>query len=256
MSLNAQCARIADWLHDSPCNVAFTGAGISTESGIPDFRSPGGVWEKVQPVYFQDYIASAAARHEYWRQKCAGIREYSDAQPNAAHRALAKWEGGGKLLGVITQNIDGLHQIAGSQRVWELHGTVRQVMCLNCEARFDTEPYATEFLETDRVPDCPECGGMLKHATVSFGQNLPEDVITAARESATWAKVFLVLGSSLVVYPAAMLPEVAKRHGAKLVIINRDTTPLDDIADEVIHASLGETVTTIDRMLNSASDDE
>ncbi len=249
MSIQTQCARIADWLHGSACNVAFTGAGISTESGIPDFRSPGGIWEKVQPVYFQDYLASAESRHEYWRQKCTGYREYSGARPNAAHDVLAKWEANGKLLGVITQNIDGLHQMAGSRRVWELHGTARQVGCLTCESRFETEPYAVEFLATDVVPDCPECGGLLKHATVSYGQNLPEDVVTAANESATWARVFLVLGSSLVVYPAAMLPEVAKRHGAKLVIINRDPTPLDEIADEVIHASLGETLTSIDAML-------
>jgi NAD-dependent deacetylase len=254
MSIPAQCARVAEWLHESECNVAFTGAGISTESGIPDFRSPGGIWEKVQPVYFQDYIASAEARHEYWRQKCSGYREHSCAQPNAAHQALAKWESNGKLLGVITQNIDGLHQLAGSRRVWELHGTARQVMCLDCEARFDTEPFALDFLENSRVPDCPECGGMLKHATVSFGQNLPEDVITAARETATWAKVFLVLGSSLVVYPAAMLPEVAKHHGARLVIINREATLLDEIADEVIHASLGETLSAIDALLSPPND--
>ena len=115
MSTNAQLARIADWLHDSPCNVAFTGAGISTESGIPDFRSPGGIWEKVQPVYFHDFLASAEARYEYWRQKCTGYREYADARPNAAHQVLMKWESEGRLLGVITQNIDGLHQEAGGE---------------------------------------------------------------------------------------------------------------------------------------------
>lgn len=249
MSINAQLARVADWLRDSPCNVAFTGAGISTESGIPDFRSPGGIWEKVQPVYFQDFLASAEARYEYWRQKCMGYREYADARPNAAHQVLAKWESDGKLLGVITQNIDGLHQLAGSRRVWELHGTARQVGCLNCEARFDTEPFVEEFFANDAVPACPQCGGLLKHATVSFGQILPDDVVAAATESATWAKVLLVLGSSLVVYPAASLPEIAKRHGARLVIINRDPTPLDDVADEVIHASLGETMSAIDQLM-------
>ena len=237
-------ASINELLHlvrDAGRIVAFTGAGISTESGIPDFRSPGGVWATSQPVYFDQFLRSPEARLEYWRQKSEGHDAIAAAQPNVAHRTIARWEEQGRSLGVITQNIDGLHQLAGSRTVWELHGTAREVGCLDCGARYDAGEMVQQFREDGRVPICPECGGKLKHATVSFGQQLPSDVLEEAAAAAESADVFLAIGSSLVVHPAAGLPVIAKRAGARLVIVNRDETPLDDIADVVVNAPIGET---------------
>lgn len=242
---------IAAWLRDSKSTVAFTGAGISTESGIPDFRSPGGVWATSQPVYYDEFLRSADARYEYWRQKAEAHEGFVSAEPNAAHRVLAKWESAGNLRGVITQNIDGMHQLAGSQAVLEVHGTAREIACLQCNARFDANEMVKQFLETDSVPECRKCGGMMKHATISFGQQLEPEVLD---ESARWAQestLFFALGSSLVVQPAAGLPQLAKHAGARLVIINRDPTPLDDIADAVIYAGLGDTMTAIDGAFGS-----
>ena len=245
---------IANWLRQSSRAVAFTGAGISTESGIPDFRSPGGVWATSQPVYFDDFVARPDARREYWRQKSVAHRDFAAAQPNAGHRILAKWEQSGRLDTVITQNIDGLHQLAGSQTVYELHGTAREVVCLDCAERFaDVERLVQEFLATDEPPSCPECGGIMKHATVSFGQSLPADVLNAAAEASRQADLFIAMGSSLVVQPAASLPLLAKEQGARLVIINRDPTHLDDLADAVLHASIGETLAGIDSAIVSSS---
>jgi len=243
-------AEVADWLQASSCTVAFTGAGISTESGIPDFRSPGGVWATSQPVYFDDFVASDDARREYWRQKSIAHRDFADAEPNVGHRILAKWEQSGRLEKIITQNIDGLHQIAGSRSVCELHGTARAVACLECAERFlDVESLVNEFLATNQPPSCPKCGGIMKHATVSFGQSLPTDVLDAATQSSHRAELFLAMGSSLVVQPAASLPLIAKEQGARLVIVNRDPTPLDDQADAVIHASIGETLEKLDQLI-------
>jgi NAD-dependent deacetylase len=223
---------------------------MSTESGIPDFRSPGGIWTKYRTVYFDEFMASAAARHEYWRQKCAGHRDFADAEPNEGHRVVARWEAQGRIRGVITQNIDGLHQLAGSRKVLELHGTARAIVCLDCGARYDVEPLVQEFLQTDRVPPCRRCRhGRLKHATVSFGQTLPAEVIEEAVAWSQTAELMFAVGSSLVVTPAAELPRVTKRAGGRLAIVNRDPTPLDRIADEVISASIGETLTAIDRCL-------
>lgn len=219
--------------------VAFSGAGISTESGIPDFRSPGGIWQTSQPVYFDEFVQSAPARHEYWRQKAIAHRDFAHAQPNIAHRSLARWEAQGALRGVITQNIDELHQAAGSANVLELHGTARKVGCLDCGVRFAADGLVEEFLRTETVPDCPQCGGLMKHATVSFGQSLPADVLEQAIDWSREADFFLVIGSSLVVTPAAELPALAKRRGATLAIINRDKTPLDSMADFVIRDEIG-----------------
>lgn len=247
----SKLADIADWLQNSASTIAFTGAGISTESGIPDFRSPGGIWATSQPVYFDDFVASADARREYWRQKSIAHRDFAHAQPNLGHRVLAKWEQSGRLQAVITQNIDGLHQIAGCESVRELHGTARAVACLGCQQRFpDVERLVNEFLATDQPPACPECGGIMKHATVSFGQSLPTDVLEAAIEASRRSDLFLAMGSSLAVQPAASLPALAKEHGARLVIINRDATPLDELADAVIHASIGETLENIDKLIS------
>jgi NAD-dependent deacetylase len=164
---------------------------------------------------------------------------------------LAQWEQAGRIQAVITQNIDWLHHLAGSRRVLELHGTARQVACLKCEARFDAEPMVRQFLSEGRPPDCPQCGGLLKHATVSFGQQLPTDVLEEALELSRRADLFLAMGSSLVVHPAASLPEVAQRSGARLVIVNRDPTPLDASADAVVHAGIGDTLRQIDEALRT-----
>lgn len=234
--------RLAQWLSESRCVVAFTGAGISTESGIPDFRSPGGVWSKSQPVYFDDFLRSAEARHEYWRQKSITHFEFLKAKPNEGHLVLAKWQAEGRLRGLITQNIDGLHSEAGNRNVLELHGTARLIHCLNCQEEFDPDPWVRRFLETNTVPDCPHCGGLLKHATISFGQALDEVTHNSARELTTESDLYLAIGSSLVVHPAAALPVLAKDLGARLVIINRDPTPVDAIADLVIRKPIGTTL--------------
>lgn len=240
---------VARWLGESRRAVAFTGAGISTESGIPDFRSPGGVWATSQPVEFEDFKRSADARSEYWRQKSLTHVEFAKAQPNVGHQTLAKWEHDGRIAGIITQNIDGLHQLACSRRVWELHGTAREIGCLSCQTRFDAEILVAEYLETGDVPDCAHCGGLLKHATISFGQALPEQVLEESAAISQEVDLFLAIGSSLVVYPAAGLPQLAQRSGARLVIITRDPTPLDDIADAVINAEIGPTLAAIDERL-------
>lgn len=241
--------RVAHWLGSSRSAVALTGAGISTESGIPDFRSPGGVWSKNRMVMFDEFLESADARYEYWRQKAEMHREFGSAEPNAGHRVLADWEAASRIRGVITQNIDGLHQMAGNQRVLELHGTARQAACLDCHARFDIEPLVAQFLAEDRVPVCPECGGRLKHATVSFGQMLPADVLEEATQWSDEADLMLAIGSSLVVTPAADLPRLAKHSGARLVIINRDETPLDSLADAVLRGSIGGVLTAVNETL-------
>lgn len=240
---------LADWLQHSSRTVAFTGAGISTESGIPDFRSPGGVWSQSQPVYFDDFLRDRAARQEYWRQKSITHFEFERAKPNAGHCLLAEWQRTGMIFGVITQNIDGLHQEAGSRDVLELHGTARKVRCLTCAEEFAADPWVRQFLETGAVPDCPKCGGLLKHATISFGQALDEETLAAARGMSGQCDLFLAIGSSLVVHPAAALPAFAKDCGARLVIINRDPTPLDALADLVIHEPIGATLTEVARVL-------
>jgi NAD-dependent deacetylase len=240
---------IALWLSQSRRAVAFTGAGISTESGVPDFRSPGGIWANSQPVFYQDFLASAEARFEYWRQKAASHVDFVRCRPNRGHEVLARWEERGTLRGVITQNIDEYHQEAGSRRVVELHGTARQVKCLDCHERFDANPLVEQFVATNTVPSCARCGGMLKHATISFGQSLEREVLAEAVRWSREADLFFALGSSLVVHPAASLPQLARQAGARLVIINRDETPLDDLADFVLREPLGEALAAIDEAL-------
>lgn len=241
----ADCRQLAQWLAAARSAVVFTGAGMSTESGIPDFRSPGGVWATSQPVYFDQFLASPAARHEYWRQKAVAHRDFAASRPNVGHLVLARWESRGLIRCVVTQNIDGLHQQAGSRRVLELHGTARQVGCLSCGRRDEAAPYVEQFLAAARPPDCPACGGLLKHATVSFGQPLPADVLDEAVSWCRQADLLLAVGSSLVVEPAASLPRLA----ARLVIINHQPTPLDSLAAAVIRQSIGETLATVDRLL-------
>ena len=232
-----------------PC-VVLTGAGISTESGIPDFRSPGGIWSQAEPVYFDSFLRSAEARFEYWRQKSVSYGDFARAAPNAGHRVLAAWQAAGRLVAVITQNIDELHQRAGSTGVVELHGTAWWMACLDCQQRYPAEPYMQRFQDEQRVPPCANCGGRLKHATISFGQPLDEQVLNGAMQLARSADLLLAIGSSLVVHPAASLPAVAKRSSARVVIINRDPTGQDELADLVLHESIGSALSAIDQDLS------
>ncbi|RPI83765.1 MAG: NAD-dependent protein deacylase [Planctomycetaceae bacterium] len=242
-------AQLASWIAAARKIVVFTGAGISTESGIPDFRSPGGVWSQSQPVFFEEFLRSSSARDEYWRQKSITHREFASAHPNLGHRVLADWERRGLIRGVITQNIDGLHQQAGSQAVLELHGTAREVACLGCQKRWPADEWVAWYEEHLQAPDCPDCGGPLKHATISFGQSLDPQVLEQAARWSTDCDLFLALGSSLVVQPAAGLPVLAQSQGARLVIINRDPTPLDTNADLRLAGPLGETLGQVDATL-------
>lgn len=233
--------------------AAFTGAGASTESGIPDFRSPGGIWTRFRNVPFDEFLADLESRREYWRQKAHGEREFGSAQPNHVHRVLAGWERQGKVCGVITQNIDGLHQQAGSANVIEIHGTARKIACLNCKKRFPTPELVEEFLRTEEPPLCPACGGLLKYATISFGQALDPDVLQAATKLAMGCDLMLVVGSSLVVEPAASLPRLARASGASVLIVNREPTPQDSEAVLVLRGSAGPILLSVDKDLGQAA---
>ncbi len=222
--------------------VVFTGAGVSTESGIPDFRSPGGIWTKYQPIMFQDFMASEEMRRESWRRGKETYHLFADVEPNPAHYAVVELERMGKIDCVITQNIDNLHQKAGSspELVIELHGTAMYVVCLSCGKRWPRAEIQ-EWLEAGvEIPLCDECGGIMKSATVSFGQPMPEKETLEAQMRSQQAEVFIVVGSSLVVYPAAHMPLLAKQSGTKLIIINLGETPLDIYADVLIRGKAGE----------------
>jgi NAD-dependent deacetylase len=224
--------------------VAFTGAGISTESGIPDFRSPGGIWTKYKPIYFDDFMASEEMRRESWRRKFATDETMLKAEPNAGHRALAKLVEQGRMTAIITQNVDGLHQRSGvpDSKVIELHGNSTYASCLDCGYRHELDPIRKAFLGAGKLPFCEKCDGIVKTATISFGQAMPEIQMARAQDETMACDLFIVLGSSLVVYPAAGFPQVAKRKGARLVIVNRDATEQDASADLVIHAEIGPTM--------------
>ena len=224
--------------------VAFTGAGISTESGIPDFRSPGGIWTKYKPIYFDDFISSEEMRRESWMRKFATDDVMLKAEPNAGHRALAKLVEQGRMSAIITQNVDGLHQRSGvpDARVIELHGNATYASCLDCGQRYGLDPIRRAFLDGGNLPICEKCDGIVKTATISFGQAMPEIQMARAQDETLACDLFIVLGSSLVVYPAAGFPGMAKRKGAKLVIINRDPTDQDESADMVIHGEIGATM--------------
>lgn len=225
--------------------VAFTGAGISTESGISDFRSPGGVWDRYRIVTYQEFLSSSEARAEYWKMKKELFYEMRDAHPNNAHRALAELEGMGKLDCLITQNIDGLHQEAGSNHVIELHGTNRKAVCVRCDKIWPIAEIQ-ESLETSNYdPRCDACGGYIKPATISFGQAMPERALAEAYECATRADLFFMIGSSLQVEPAASIPREAKRAGATLIFINRTETPYDHLASLVFRESAGQVLEEI-----------
>jgi NAD-dependent deacetylase len=225
--------------------VVFTGAGISTESGIPDFRSPGGIWTQMAPIYFDDFLNSEAARIETWRRRFAMEETFGAAEPNRGHRAVDALVRRGKVSAVITQNIDGLHQASGIPpgKVIELHGNTRYATCLDCGTRHELADIRAAFeQEPQKAPRCARCKGFVKTATVSFGQAMPQDAMRRAEAETRAADLFIVLGSSLVVYPAAGFPELAARNGAVLAIVNREETPLDAYADLVIHAGIGDTL--------------
>ena len=222
--------------------VVFTGAGISTESGIPDFRSPGGIWTRYRPVTFQEYMTSESARIEAWKRRLDGWEQYSSAKPNVGHyfvQALGVKE---KLIGLITQNVDGLHSMAGlpDDKIVELHGSNRKILCMSCTKEFEPEPIINSLVGDFASPKCDACGGILKSATVSFGQAMPEQAMRIAQGWTEQANVFIVMGSSLQVQPAASFPVMAKRNGALLAIINREEGPLDGMADFVHHGAIGE----------------
>jgi len=221
--------------------VPFTGAGISTECGIPDFRSPGGLWTKYQPIPFKAFIASADMRSESWRRRFAMDPQFSTARPGCGHLALASLHRLGKIPAVITQNIDNLHQASGfaDDNVVELHGNTTYATCLDCARRYELAWVRERFEAAGNAPDCVACGGHIKTATISFGQAMPEDAMQRAEELSRACDLFLAIGSSLVVWPAAGFPLVAKRSGARLIIINRDPTDFDDVADLVVRADIG-----------------
>jgi NAD-dependent protein deacetylase/lipoamidase len=222
--------------------VVFTGAGISTESGIPDYRSPGtGLWTKTKPVQFQDFVASDAVRQASWRRRFTGERIMENAKPNKGHESVAKLVREGKVIAVITQNVDNLHHASGipPAQIVELHGNASYAKCLTCGTRYEIADLEQQFAAAGRVAPCGNCGGIIKGATIAFGQAMPEREMQRAQAYTDACDLFIVVGSTLVVYPAAGFPEYAKRRGAKLVIVNREPTPLDEMADLVLHREIG-----------------
>ncbi len=223
--------------------VLFTGAGISTESGIPDFRSPGGIWSRMKPIDFSDFMRSEESRRESWRRKFASDPVMRAAKPNRGHLACTSLLASGRATSIITQNIDGLHQRAGvpEAQVIEVHGNATYAHCLSCGTRYELDAIKEIFERDGNAPRCRWCDGLVKTATISFGQAMPVEAMRRAEKAALGCDCMIVLGSSLVVYPAAGLPVLAKRNGAALIIINREPTALDDIADLVVNAGIGDT---------------
>lgn len=242
--LQSQIAELRELLDASRRVVVFTGAGISTESGIPDFRGPGGVWTKIQPIDFGDFVASADVRRESWRRRIGSKDTFGKAEPNRGHRAVARLVSEGKVASVITQNVDGLHQESGvpDDQIVELHGNATYASCLDCGKRYELADILEAFERDETLPVCNVCEGIVKTATISFGQAMPEREMARAQEETLACDLILVMGSSLVVYPAASFPLNAKQNGAKLAIINREPTGQDDVADLVIHEGIGATL--------------
>ncbi|MGH6673434.1 MAG: SIR2 family NAD-dependent protein deacylase [Xanthobacteraceae bacterium] len=233
---------LSEMIHEASNIVPFTGAGISTECGIPDFRSPGGLWTKNRPIPFDEFLANQEARNETWRRRFAMSEQFGDARPGRGHRALASLYRAGRVPAVVTQNIDNLHQASGiaPEHVVELHGNTTYAVCLDCANRYELS-WVRERMAAGNgcAPDCPACGGFIKTATVSFGQSMPEEAMRRAEELALSCDMLVAIGSSLVVWPAAGFPLMAKRNGARLVIINRGPTEFDAVADLVVHQDIG-----------------
>ncbi len=222
--------------------VAFTGAGISTECGVPDFRSPGSPWTRNKPIPFNAFLASADVRTEAWRRKFAMDDEFAGAQPGRGHKALAHLVRLGRMPAIITQNIDGLHQASGvaAEHVIELHGNGTYASCLSCGLRHEIAPLRAAYELSRQLPECVACQGIVKSATISFGQAMPQAAMQRAKQLSEQCDLFVAIGSSLVVYPAATLPLIAKRAGSRLVIVNREPTDFDDIADLVVRGEIGD----------------
>jgi NAD-dependent deacetylase len=224
--------------------VVFTGAGISTESGIPDFRSPGGIWSNNRPIDFSEFLASDAMRRESWRRKFNVDATIAQAQPNTGHQVIADLVSSGKVSSVITQNVDGLHQASGipDEQVIELHGNTTYATCLDCAARYELAPIREAFQRDATLPVCAHCQGIIKTATISFGQAMPEPEMQRSEQETRACDLFIAIGSSLVVYPAAGFPSLAKNEGAGLIILNRDPTEQDAMADLVLNREIGPTL--------------
>ncbi len=233
--------RLVELVAEARRAVVFTGAGISTESGIPDFRSPGGVWSRMKPIMFDEFVGSEAKRREAWSRAFSGVAGWVGAAPNAGHRAIARLVARGTVAAIITQNVDNLHQASGvpAAQVIELHGNASYATCLECGLRHELDVLKQSFLGRDEIPACRDCGGIVKTATISFGQAMPREAMTRAEAATLDCDLFIVLGSSLVVYPAAGFPVLAKTSGARLAIVNREPTPHDALADIVLHDEIG-----------------
>ena len=240
--------KLKSWVKEFNNIVVFTGAGISTESGIPDFRSPGGIWTKMQPIMFQDFMSSEDSQLESWKRKFVIDQDMKIAKPNIGHEVIAKLFSLNKISYVLTQNIDNLHHDSGipSNRIIELHGNSTYAKCLDCQKRYELD-YIKKFLEKKNnnysyPPKCLDCNGIIKSATISFGQPMPEKEMKIAEKASINCDLFIAIGSSLKVYPAAGLPILARKNGAKLVILNREPTELDSIANKVINKEIGDTL--------------
>jgi NAD-dependent deacetylase len=237
-------AQLRSLIRESQRIVVFTGAGISTESGIPDFRGPKGVWNTQTPIDFSDFVASEEVRRESWRKKFSGEGKMESAEPNAGHRAVTNLVQAGKVTHIITQNVDGLHQKSGTpdEQVIELHGNTSYASCLSCGKRYELDDIRAAFERDGTIPYCDECSGIVKTATISFGQAMPVHEMQRAEEATLACDLFMAIGSSLVVYPAAGFPRLAKQNGARLVIINEQETDLDPFCDLVLHEQIGPTL--------------
>ena len=232
---------LSQYINEAKNIVIFTGAGISTESGIPDFRGPQGVWKTNTPIYFQDFVGSEEVRKESWKRKFTGQDIIKKAKPNIGHLAVAEIINTHQSAYLITQNVDNLHQDAGvpDDKITEIHGNASYASCLDCGIRYELKPIKKDFLENETVPYCDSCGGIIKTATISFGQPMPEEGMQIAQRKTLGCDLFITIGTSLVVYPAASFPKLAKEIGARLIIINNEPTDFDPIADLVIHDQIG-----------------
>ena len=240
-------ATLTHMIEDARRIVAFTGAGLSTDSGIPDFRSPGGVWSRMKPITFSQFLGSEDMRREAWRRAFTGAAGWTGAQPNSGHHALARLAEAGRLSAIITQNVDNLHQASGvpEDQVIELHGNAAYATCLDCGLRHELAALEVPFMDAGRLPHCRSCGGLVKVATIAFGQPMPREPMARAAAAALDCDLFLVLGSSLLVVPAASFPQMARRAGALLAIVNRQPTPQDGDADLVLHDDIGPVLETV-----------
>jgi NAD-dependent deacetylase len=247
-----EISRIAEKIKQDGNNVVFTGAGISTESGIPDYRSQGGIWDKFRPVYFDEFMSSKDSREEYWRRWVALYQGITAARPNAAHMALARLEEMGLLEAVITQNIDGLHQASGlaDERIIELHGNTCRIRCMSCRNISPIDEVQQRLAAGDMAPEC-DCGGFLKPDTISFGQAMPVTEVERAAALSQKCDFFLVVGSTLLVQPAAHMPIYAKNGGAFLAIINLSETPCDEMCDVLIRGKAGDLMQQIVKKIES-----